>query len=82
MSSQPASAQTCASAPHLDLTFIDPNGDQFGFSPVPCAEGKFTIDKMPSFYQTVELSRTGDYGESGASGYFDTDGTVALDLGY
>jgi hypothetical protein len=80
VSSQPASADTCATAPHLDLTFIDPNGDQFGFSPVPCAEGKFTVDKMPSSYGTVEMSRTGDYAGSLASGSFDTDGTAALDL--
>jgi hypothetical protein len=82
VSAQPASADTCTSMPHLDLTFFDTANDEFGFSPVPCAEGKFTIDKLPSWYGSVELSRTGDYGAGGASGTFDASGTAALDLVY
>ena len=77
---QPASADTCASSPHLDLTFIDVSGDEFGFSPVPCTEGKFTVDKMPTNYETVGLARTGDYDQSGASGFFDSDGIATLDF--
>jgi len=82
VSGQPASTQTCASALHLDLTFMDTAEDQFGFSPVPCVEGKFSIDKLPSWYGYVELSRTGDYGAGGASGSFDAGGTATLDLSY
>src|SRR4051794_32585580 len=69
-----ASADTCLGAPHLDLTFSDAQQEQFGFSPVPCAEGKFTVDKLPSWYTTVGLARTGDYG-GGTSASFDADGT-------
>ena len=77
----PADATSCANAPHLDITFLNASQEQFGFSPVPCAEGKFTIDKLPTRFDTVELARTGDY--SGyATGVFASDGTVALDLLY
>lgn len=82
LSTQPASTATCSASPHLDLTFLDSAQDQFGFSPVPCVEGKFTIDKLPTWYSTVELSRTGDYGNGGATASFDASGTAALDLGY
>ena len=81
MSGEPAGTATCGASPDLDLTFFT-SSDQFGFSPVPCAEGKFTVDKLPSWYESVELSRTGDYGSGGASGVFATDGTAALDLIY
>jgi hypothetical protein len=77
-----ASDQSCTRVPSLDLTFINPNGDQFGFSPVPCIEGKFTVDKMPSNYQTVNIAQTGNYTQFVASGYFDTDGVAVLDLRY
>jgi hypothetical protein len=81
MTGQPAGTATCMSSPDLDLTFFTSN-EQFGFSPVPCVEGKFTVDKLPSWFQSVELSRTGDYGSSGASGVFASDGTATLDLSY
>jgi hypothetical protein len=76
-----AGAITCAASSDLDLTFAAGAGDQFGFSPVPCAEGKFTVDKLPTWYTEVELSRTGDQ-RGGASGLFDATGTAALDLPY
>jgi hypothetical protein len=76
-----ASAATCAAAPDLDITFIDTSDSQFGFSPVPCVEGKFTIDKLPTRYIEAALARTGD-GGGGASGVFASDGTVPLDLSY
>lgn len=79
---QPANTTTCATMPHLDLTFFDTQEEQFGFSPVPCAEGKFTVDKLPSWYDSVGLSRTGDYGAGGVSATFDTGGTATLDLVY
>ncbi len=81
LQSEPASSTTCAMSPNLDITFVDNTGNQFGFSPVPCVEGKFTIDKLPTWYTTVGLARTGDYG-GGTSGTFASDGTVALDLSY
>jgi len=86
VSGQPASATTCTAAPDLMLTFsIEDYGNSneydFGFAPVPCAEGKFTIDKMPTSYEYVDLVRNMD--ESGGSdGSFDGSGDVSLDLPY
>lgn len=81
LQSAAADSMTCGASPNLDITFFDTSGSQFGFSPVPCVEGKFTIDKLPTWYTTVQLARTGDY-NGGASGTFASDGTVALDLSY
>lgn len=81
VNSAPAGTTTCTNSPDLDLTFFT-SSDQFGFSPVPCVEGKFTVDKLPSWYGSVELSRTGDYGSGGASGVFASDGTATLDIVY
>jgi hypothetical protein len=78
---QPAGAQTCQVAPDLDLSFFASSGDEFGFAPVPCAEGKFTVDKLPSWYESVQLSRSGDYGTGGGSAAF-TDGTASINLVY
>jgi hypothetical protein len=80
---QLASADTCKTAPPLELAFTDITGaSQFGFAPVPCMEGKFTVDKMPIVFTGVQMGPEYDYGAGGASGTFDTTGTVALDLPY
>lgn len=77
-----ADATSCAYEPNLDITFLNnASQEQFGFSPVPCVEGKFTIDKLPTRFDTVELAKTGDYSNF-ASGVFGSDGTAALDLTY
>lgn len=86
VSEQPASATTCGNAPDLMLTFYDgdvgdPDGYEFGFAPVPCVEGKFTIDKMPLVYTSVDLVRNDD-GTGGSNGVFDANGDVSLDLPY
>ena len=79
---QAASATTCSVAPNLDITFMDVQQTQFGFSPVPCVEGRFTIDKLPTTYTTVNLERAGDY-NGGATGTFDpATGVATLDLPY
>jgi hypothetical protein len=85
MSGQPASKATCAAAPELDLTFwYDDEG--FGYSPVPCAEGQFTVDNFPIEYTRVQASvgllRDGDR-RGGSVAMFDfTTDTVTLDLPY
>ena len=80
---QVASADTCKTAPPLELAFTDLSGaGQFGFAPVPCMEGKFTVDKMPIVYTGVQMGPEYNYGAGGASGSFDATGTVALDLPY
>lgn len=79
---QPAGTDTCATSPHLELTFMDSsNGSQFGFAPLPCVEGKFTVDKLPTWYTSVELSKEGDY-SGGVRGEFDATGNATLDLPY
>jgi hypothetical protein len=84
VSGQPASATSCTNAPDLQLFFGETGeggGYDWGFAPVPCAEGEFTIDKMPTYFQTVDLLRdTDDTG--GATGTFDGSGDLALDLPY
>ena len=80
---QPASTDSCKTAPALELAFFDAyQGGQFGFAPVPCQEGKFTVDKMPIVYTNVEMGPEYNYGAGGASGSFDATGAVALDLPY
>jgi hypothetical protein len=80
---QAASTATCATAPPLELAFADPaGGSQFGFAPVPCMEGKFTVDKMPIIYTSVSMGSEYNYGDGGAKGTFDATGAVALDLPY
>ena len=76
-----ATVASCTHAPDLAITFADAQGYQFGFAPVPCKAGRYTIDKMPSHYTRVTLSRSGDY-NGGANGQFDTTGNVSLDLPY
>lgn len=79
---QPASDATCINAPKLDVTFqASTTYDQFGFSPVPCNAGRYTIDKMPTRFTNVTLARAGD-GYGGDSGVFDADGNAQLDLPY
>src|SRR5439155_4231994 len=55
---QQASATACGSTPSLELWFNSPQ-DYFGYAPVPCMEGQFTIDKIPTRYDEVELDVDG-----------------------
>jgi hypothetical protein len=57
---QPASATTCASHPDLFINFLGPGpGDTIAYSPVPCAIGQFTMDKLPLRFRQVELGPEG-----------------------
>lgn len=78
---QVASDASCVRAPNLAITFSDAQGYDFGFAPVPCKAGRFTVDKMPLVYTRVELSRAGEY-SGGASGQFDSAGDANLNLPY
>ncbi len=80
LSGAPASSTTCASSTDLQLSFLSDQGDEFGFAPVPCVEGKFTIDKLPNWYTSVQLST--DYDDEGPIGKIDSSGDVAIDLPY
>ena len=77
---QTANATSCASSPSFLLEFDgDSYGDQFGYAPVPCMEGQFTMDKLPTRYIQVDIGVDN-------AGYFlgskpiDASGTVAFDL--
>jgi hypothetical protein len=95
VSGQPASAAACAAAPDLELLFLAGGVNEFGYSPVPCAEGEFTVDKLPvaEYYGAstgVTIERAGDYESGVDDGYgyavFDVtaapDTTVVVDLPY
>lgn len=77
----PASDTSCINAPKLDITFSTSSGEQFGFSPVPCDAGRYTIDKLPTRFTTVNLARAGDY-SGGDTAPFDATGNAVLDLPY
>jgi hypothetical protein len=81
MHDQTASESTCTNAKYLDITFSTSGGEMFGFAPVPCNAGKYTVDKLPTRYTMVTLARSGDY-YGGATGTFDAEGNAALDLRY
>jgi hypothetical protein len=56
----PASAASCGDQPDLRLEFQlgpDPSFQDFAYAPVPCAQGKFTIDKLPLDYTFVQLGQ-------------------------
>ncbi len=79
---QPASTTTCASSPDLQLDFIDESGRPgCGFAPVPCVEGRFSIDKLPTFYVGAQLGTTSSPGA--VQGSLDpASGQLTLDLPY
>ena len=74
----PASGAACN---NRDL-FIEFRGateqDRLGFSPVPCPNGQFVVDKLPLRFTSVELGVDGG-GDVGFAG-FDADGVASIDL--
>ena len=53
----PASATTCASVGDFALYFQDPvTADSFGYEPVPCMEGQFTIDRIPTRFSEAAVN--------------------------
>jgi len=76
---QPASSTSCSSSPDLEIDFDYGNGGWWGWAPVPCVEGVFTIDKMPTYDQDVAISIDGDPSTQ-QYGTLDSTGKVAIDL--
>lgn len=75
---QAANATTCATMPDFYINFYGAAPqDAFGYAPVPCMQGQFFIDKLPTRFDQVEL---------GADGKFDlvhqvdASGMTAFDL--
>jgi hypothetical protein len=76
---QTANATTCASTPDLYIVFgsFDPN-DTYGYEPVPCAAGVFSVDKLPKRFTSVELGVVSR--STSEMAVFDSQGHAAVDL--
>lgn len=76
----PASPTSCAPAPDLLITLSSTTrGGSVTFSPVPCVEGKFSVDRLPTWFDHVRLGRS--YSDSQGAA-IDGDGNAMLDLPY
>ncbi len=74
----PASDATCAQTPDLYVMFAGPAiQDTFGYAPVPCRAGLFTIDKFPRRFVSVEIGAENRFMETQA---LDANGNAAIDL--
>ena len=74
-----ASADSCAGNPDLFLRFDGPDSnDRLGFSPVPCSIGQFSMDKLPSRYEKVELGIEG--GGFKKIGVINRDNAITFDV--
>ena len=75
-----ADSTTCAPHPDLFVDFISDANERFGFSPVPCFEGKFSIDKLPTKYTMTELGV--EFSHMGTTLPLDANGDAMFDLQY
>lgn len=74
----PASDTTCAQTPSFYVLFSSPDvNDTYGYEPVPCKAGLFSVDKLPTRFNAVELGVENRFAETAA---FDANGNAALDL--
>jgi hypothetical protein len=80
LSGRPANASTCDATPSLLLRISPPDSFGAGWAPVPCSQGKFTVDKIPISYTEAKLSL--QYGQdTPQQGTFDAvTGEVTIDL--
>ena len=73
----PANAATCNDR-DLFISFSSTEPiDSLSFSPVPCFAGQFGIDKLPLYFDTVELGVEGGVRDFSS---FDASGNAQLDL--
>jgi len=78
---QPANTTTCGSSPDLGIFFTAQNGANWGYDPVPCVEGKFTVDKLPTWFDQVGLGS--DQTNDAFWGTIDrSTGNATIDLPY
>ncbi len=73
-----ASTTSCTAHPYLYIHFLTLSGDSFGFSPVPCKNGKFFIDKIATSFTRVEMGIDG--ASSGNLASITSDGAAVIDL--
>ena len=73
-----ASTASCGSSQSFYLMFASENiRDTFGFEPVPCSSGLFSVDKLPTRYISVEIGVDGAWAEDKT---LDAQGSAAFDL--
>jgi hypothetical protein len=72
-----ASATTCAPAPDFYINFYTRSQETFGFAPVPCNQGQFFVDKLPTRFIDVELGADNRFDQFAS---FDAQGTATFDL--
>lgn len=74
-----ADQTSCAQIPDLEIDFYS-GETSYGYAPVPCIEGKFTVDKLPIWFTSVALSSQ-DETAAAAQGTIDAQtGDASLDL--
>ena len=79
---QPASTATCASSSQLEIDFPSGNDGWWGWAPVPCDEGKFTVDKLPTWFTEADVSIDNDPGSTVTATIDAATGNASLDLPY
>lgn len=75
---QPPDAGNCNGLTLYIQFLSDFDQDDFGFSPVPCETGLFSVDKLPVRYRSVEVGVEG--GNENDRSAFDAEGNALLDL--
>lgn len=79
INSMMANATTCAGHDSLYLQFDGPMfEDTFGYAPVPCMQGQFTIDRLPRRFDQVELGP--DQGVFTQTAAIDANDMASFDL--
>ena len=75
---QPASAATCGTSPNFYILFASHDfNDSYGYEPVPCVSGVFSVDKLPTKYYSVEIGADGRFSQEAV---FDSQGHASFDL--
>ena len=84
VSGKPAGTDSCAAAPNLRIDFNSSTESlaQLAFAPVPCAEGKFSVDKAPISIDHASLVRDGGGGGFGEAKIDAVTGEASMDLPY
>jgi hypothetical protein len=83
VSGQPASQTSCASSPDLLIELTSSIGvARLAYAPVPCVEGKFSVDKSPISIDQASLIRELGGGRPQQATIDATTGEASLDLPY
>ena len=74
----PASESTCVKSPNLYVSFTGATlNDTFGYAPVPCKAGLFTVDRLPRRFVSAEIGVEHGFNDAKA---FDANGNVTFDM--